>query len=87
MLQIAKFDLGYLWVKRIVAIFGVIVTAGAAIATGAMLIHGHPAYIVLLAASLVISSAVAVRSWSLLAPRGHVPLSGGVSQHRAGQLV
>ncbi|TFD26664.1 alpha/beta hydrolase [Cryobacterium lyxosi] len=69
MLQIAKFDLGYLWVKRIVAIFGVIVTAGAAIATGAMLIHGHPAYIVLLAASLVISSAVAVRSWSLLAPR------------------
>ena len=69
MMQITKLDLGYLWVKRIAAIFGVIVTAGAAFSTGPMLIHGHPAYIVLLAATLVISLTVAVRSWCLPAPR------------------
>ena len=69
MMQITKLDLGYLWVKRITAIFGVIVTAGAAFATGPMLMHGHPAYIILLAATLVISLTVAVRSWSLPAPR------------------
>jgi hypothetical protein len=69
MMQITKLDLGYLWVKRGVAIVGVIVTAGAAFATGPMLIHGHPAYIVLLAVTLVVSMTVAVRSWFLPAPR------------------
>ena len=69
MMQITKLDLGYRWVKRIVAILGVIVTAGAAFATGPMLIHGHPAYTVLLAVTLVISVAVAVRSWSSAALR------------------
>ena len=58
-MQTTKLDLGYLWVKRIVAILGVIVTAGAAFATGSMLIHGHPAYIVLLAVTLVVSVTVA----------------------------
>ena len=71
-MQITKRDHGYLWVKRIVAIVGVIVTAGAAFATGPMLIHGHPVYIVLLAAVLVISLAVAVRSWLSPAPRNPV---------------
>ena len=68
-MQITKPDLGYLWVKRIVAIFGVIVATSAAFATGPMLIHGHPAYIVLLAVTLVVSVIVVVRSWFLPAPR------------------
>jgi pimeloyl-ACP methyl ester carboxylesterase len=69
MTQFTKPDLGYLWVKRTLAIFGVIVTAGAAFATGPMLIHGHPAYIVLLAVTFVVSVIVVVRSWFLPAPR------------------
>ena len=71
-MQFTKLDLGYLWVKRIVAIFAVIVAAGAAFATGSMLIHGHPAYIVLLAVTLVVGVIVAVRSWSVPAPRTSV---------------
>ena len=63
---------GYLWVKRIVATAGVIVSVGAAVATGSMLIHGHPAYVVLIAATLIISMTVAVRSWLIPAPRTRV---------------
>ena len=64
-----KTDVGYLWAARIVAICGVIVAAGAALATGPMLIHGHPAYLILLAAAFVISVTVGVRSWRLPASR------------------
>lgn len=75
-----KLDRGYLWVKRVTAIAGVIVTAGAAFATGPMLIHGHPAYVLLLAATLVVSVIVAVRSWSLARPRDPVHLGRRVLQ-------
>ena len=67
--KMTKTDVGYLWAARIVAIFGVIVAAGAALATGPMLIHGHPAYLILLAAAFVISVTVGVRSWRLTASR------------------
>ena len=72
MMQLTKSDLGYRWVTRIVAVLGVIVTAGAAFATGPMLIHGHPAYTILLGATLVVSLAVALRSWLSPAPRNPV---------------
>ena len=62
-------DIGYLWVTRIVATSGVVVTVGAAVVTGSMLIHGHPAYVVLLAVTLVTSVTVAVRSWFFTAQR------------------
>lgn len=68
-MRVTKRDLGYRWVTRVVAILGVIVTAGAAFATGQMLIHGHPAYIVVLGATLIISLIVAVRSWRFPVPR------------------
>lgn len=56
-------DLGLRWAARIMAILGVIVTVLAALATGSVLIHGHPAYGILLAVVLIVSVAVAVRSW------------------------
>jgi hypothetical protein len=80
MSQRTKLDRWYLWVTRIVAIVGVIISAGAAFATGPMLIHGHPAYVVVLAATLVVSVIVAVRSWSLAAPRNPVRLGRRVLQ-------
>ncbi|GAB2818557.1 hypothetical protein GCM10027022_05740 [Alpinimonas psychrophila] len=68
-MQMTKSEIGYRWTVRIVAILGVIVAAGAAFATGPMLIHGHPAYLILLAAAFVISVTVGVRSWRLPASR------------------
>ncbi|GGF16231.1 alpha/beta hydrolase [Subtercola lobariae] len=58
-----RVDAVYFWVVRVVAKVGVIVTVWAAIATGAMLVHGHPAYLVLLVLTFAVSVFFAVRSW------------------------
>lgn len=56
-------DVVLLWLVRIGAILGVLITAWAALRTGSMLIHGHPAYVVLLAIVFVTSAVVAPRTW------------------------
>ncbi|MGO4102580.1 alpha/beta hydrolase [Leifsonia sp. YAF41] len=48
---------------RIVSTLGVMVTAWAAAATGSMLTHGHPAFVVLLAVVFLASAVSAVRFW------------------------
>ena len=52
-----------LWLTRVISAFGILVTAWAAWATGPMLIHGHPAYTVLLAAVLGVSAVCSVLAW------------------------
>ncbi|TFB94784.1 MULTISPECIES: alpha/beta hydrolase [unclassified Cryobacterium] len=56
-------DMAFFWAGRVVATLGVIVTAWAALSTGSMLVHGHPAYLVLLVLTFAVSLTVALRSW------------------------
>lgn len=56
-------DTVFLWLTRAISTSGILVTSWAAWATGPMLIHGHPAYTILLAAVLVVSAVCGVRAW------------------------
>ncbi|TFB85281.1 alpha/beta hydrolase [Cryobacterium algoricola] len=56
-------DAVFFWITRVVATLGVVVTVWAAVSTGPMLIHGHPAYLILLVLAFAVSLAIAVRSW------------------------
>ena len=62
-------DRVFFWITRIVSTLGVIVTVWAAASTGSMLVHGHPAYLVLLVLTFIVSLAIAVRSWLARAVR------------------
>lgn len=59
------------WASRSVATLGVIVVLWAALATSGMLVHGHPAYVILLVVTLAGCLAGAIRSWFVTAARGH----------------
>ncbi|MEF2977584.1 hypothetical protein [Subtercola sp. YIM 133946] len=61
--RVTRADLVLLWASRVVATGGVIVSVWAAIATGAMLVHGHPAYAVLLTVVFAVSAVFAVLAW------------------------
>jgi len=56
-------DTVFLWMTRVVSTLGVIVTVWAAVSTGSMLVHGHPAYLILLVLAFVVSLAISARSW------------------------
>lgn len=56
-------DTAFFWATRIVSTLGVVASVWAAIATGTMLVHGHPAYAILLAVVFISSAVVALRSW------------------------
>jgi len=51
------------WVLRIVSGMGALLVVAAAISTGDMLVHGHPAYAILLGIAFLVSSLMALRSW------------------------
>lgn len=51
------------WLTRIVAGLGMVITVWATIRTGSMLVHGHPAYLVLLAVVFVACAVVGARAW------------------------
>lgn len=51
------------WVVGIISTLGVFVTVWAALATGDMLVHGHPAYAILLGVALIACTVVAACSW------------------------
>ncbi|RFA09224.1 hypothetical protein B7R54_08285 [Subtercola boreus] len=61
--QVTRFDTVGFWAARIVATLGALAVVWAAVATGAMLVHGHPAYLVLLVGSFVTCAVVATRAW------------------------
>lgn len=56
-------DAVVLWLTRVVATIGAIVVIWAAWATGPMLVHGHPAYAILLAIVLALCVLIGVRAW------------------------
>ncbi|RFA12922.1 hypothetical protein B7R21_08700 [Subtercola boreus] len=60
---VTRFDTVGLWAARVVATLGALACVWAAVLTGAMLVHGHPAYLVLLVGSFVTCAVVAVRAW------------------------
>lgn len=51
------------WALRIVSGMGVLLVVAAAVSTGNMLVHGHPAYAILLSIAFLASSLMALRSW------------------------
>lgn len=51
------------WAVRIVSGLGVLLVVAAAILTGDMLVHGHPAYAILLTIVFLASSLLTLRSW------------------------
>ena len=61
-------DVILFWAIRLISTLGVVAVIWAAIATGDMLVHGHPAYTILLGLLFTVSTAVAIRSW-----RRHTP--------------
>jgi hypothetical protein len=61
-------DVILFWAVRLVSTLGVVAVIWAAIATGDMLVHGHPAYSVLLGLLFIVCTVVAIRSW-----RRHTP--------------
>ncbi|MDH6238149.1 alpha/beta hydrolase [Cryobacterium sp. CG_9.6] len=61
--SLTRADRIFFWVTRVVSAIGVLVTVVAAVATGSMIVHGHPAYVILLAVTVVVSAVVALRSW------------------------
>ncbi|PPF81897.1 alpha/beta hydrolase [Subtercola sp. Z020] len=63
MARVTRVDAVGLWAARIVATLGALACVWAAVATGAMLVHGHPAYPVLLVGSFVTCVVVATRAW------------------------
>ncbi|EMR00427.1 alpha/beta hydrolase [Paeniglutamicibacter gangotriensis] len=56
------------WAVRLVSALGAVAVIWAGIATGDMLVHGHPAYAILLGLLFIVCTAVAIRSW-----RRHTP--------------
>ncbi|PYI38669.1 hypothetical protein CVS30_08915 [Arthrobacter psychrolactophilus] len=60
---ISRIDTFLFWAVRSVSTLGVIVSAWAAISTGGMLVHGHPAYAILLGIVFISCAAVAAHSW------------------------
>lgn len=56
------------WIVRVVAAIGVLVAVVAALRTGAMLVHGHPAYLILLIVVFAVSAVIAVRAWMTRRP-------------------
>ncbi|MEO8221178.1 MAG: alpha/beta hydrolase [Specibacter sp.] len=58
-----RFDTFFFWAVRSVSTLGVAVVVWAAISTGGMLTHGHPAYAILLGIVFISSTVVAARSW------------------------
>ncbi|MEA9984358.1 alpha/beta hydrolase [Subtercola sp. RTI3] len=51
------------WAVRSAVTLGALVSVWAAVSTGSMLVHGHPAYTVILAVTFGVCVVVAVRSW------------------------
>ncbi|UFS57476.1 alpha/beta hydrolase [Subtercola endophyticus] len=76
--RVTRGDTVMFWAVRVVATLAVVVTVWAAVSTGAMLVHGHPAYVVLLAVTLVVAVLVAVRAWLRRRPvhRRHKVITG-----------
>ncbi|ALO68133.1 hypothetical protein AS189_18575 [Arthrobacter alpinus] len=60
---ITRIDTFLFWAVRSVSTLGVAVTVWAAISTGGMLVHGHPAYAILLGIVFISCAVVAARSW------------------------
>lgn len=60
---ITRIDVTFFWATRIVSSLGVLACAWAAVATGSMLLHGHPAYAILLGSVFVISAVFALCYW------------------------
>lgn len=58
------------WITRGVFTLGVAVTLWAAISTGEMLLHGHPAYAIFLGVVFLACLVIAVRSWRRPTPAG-----------------
>lgn len=58
-----RIDTFFYWAVRSVSTLGVAVTVWAAISTGGMLVHGHPAYAILLGIVFISCAVVAARSW------------------------
>ena len=53
----------YLWIIRVVAALGVGISVVAAALSGSMLVHGHPAYLILLVLIFVVSAVILARGW------------------------
>ncbi|WP_207344619.1 alpha/beta hydrolase [Arthrobacter sp. E3] len=62
-LSASRADVALFWTARILSVVGVIVAAVAAFLTGAMLIHGQPAYAVLLSVIFLAGVVAALRFW------------------------
>lgn len=58
-----RIDTFLFWAVRSVSTLGVALTVWAAISTGGMLVHGHPAYAILLGLVFISCAVVAARSW------------------------
>ncbi|MBW4096118.1 MAG: hypothetical protein HIU81_12520, partial [Acidobacteria bacterium] len=58
-----RIDTFFFWAVRSISVLGVAVTLWAAISTGGMLVHGHPAYAMLLGTVFLTCTLVATRSW------------------------
>lgn len=56
-------DITIFWAARIMSLLGVVATILAAVATGTMVQHGHPAYAILLAVVLLTSAVFVVHYW------------------------
>lgn len=64
-----RLDVSFFWAARIMSVLGVVVCVWAAIATGAMLRHGHPAYAILLGVIFIASVTMTLRFWLRRAAR------------------
>lgn len=60
---VSRADVVLFWVARILSVVGMLVIILAAFLTGSMLVHGQPAYTVLLAALFLASAVFALRFW------------------------
>lgn len=56
-------DVAIFWVARVLSLLGVVLSVGVAVATGSMLWHGHPAYVILLLVVFLGSTFFAVHFW------------------------
>lgn len=63
-----RMDTFLFWAVRGISTLGVAVTVWAAISTGGMLVHGHPAYAILLGFVFISCAVVAAGSWLSRAP-------------------
>ena len=58
-----RFDAGLNWVVRVVAAIGAVLCVGLLALSGDPIVHGHPAYWVVLCVTLLVSVAAAIRSF------------------------